>query len=141
MDSPIRLGLGRIARVRIRRTLRVRTRAGAGSRPWTRVTQTSAGFSDAGGLPACERMNRRRTGVATHCEHLEECAVYVCVSDAENKVFRSVFFLYYLRRMYTYIQWALVEMTPNLRNGTFIFSLFCSISGMRNSTMKGNVYL
>lgn len=38
-----------------------------------RVTQTSAGFSGAGGLPACERMTRRRTGVYPLIVNMQEC--------------------------------------------------------------------
>lgn len=54
--------LRRITRVRIRYSFLAATR-GCKVPTRIRVTQTSAGFSGAGALPACERMNRRRTGV------------------------------------------------------------------------------
>jgi len=82
--------LRRITRVRIRYSFLAATR-GCKVPTRIRVTQTSAGFSGAGALPACERMNRRRTGVYPLIVNMQggggsaSARVYIYEGDAERR--------------------------------------------------------
>lgn len=115
---------------------------GCGVPARTRVTQTSAGFSGAGGLPACERMNRRRTGVSTHCEHAGECAVYVRLRERRGEEGFSFLFLRIICE--GCVRRGLAKVASNPGNKVYISSLFCPISDICNSTVKEkrrNIYL
>lgn len=93
--------LHRITRLRIRFTFLAATR-GCKVPTRIRVTQTSAGFSGAGGLPACERMNRRRTGVYPLIVNMQECLCARIYLRRRRREKEGFCFLTYVCKRYTW---------------------------------------
>lgn len=123
-----RCELRRIARVRIRRSSLASAR-GCKVPDRIRVTQTSAGFSDAGGLPACKRMNRRRTGVYPLIVNMQEC---LCVHIHLRTRRREGGFCF-LMYMSTKNIWRVSRSAmPRLRNRKYISSFYLISNSLRS---------